>query len=241
MPMPDLIRQKVRRTLTKVLLRVRRSVVFPLPFEEVYSAATGEQFAKVVRVRDHAPNTPQLQNLIAALSQRDLIHFTLDAPSTYWAHRMGGDDDPTTLFWLRAPYEVPGPMASRAYVLPDRLREDPRIKKWYADASSLGAEIDLFTTLIYEVASHIGNSTEFCMAWPEVANAVPEIAGGPRTVAGRQAGRIRSLRHTITKAFGKEQMERLTSLLASGILLPNQPLDAWVSEYSEQPFREEVP
>lgn len=238
--MTDMIRQKIRMTLTKTLLRVRQSHVFPLPFEEVYSAATGDQFAKAVKARAESPGTPQLQNLLSSVSFRDVIHFTLDDPFSYWERHREGYDDPATLFWLRAPRDVPGPQATRAFVLPDRLRGDVKIRQWMSDCTRLQGQINMYTTLIYEVSGHIANSTEFCMAWPEVANAVPAIAGAA-TVAGRQTGRIRSIRQVIDKAFGPKTMEHLTSLLASGILLPDQRLGAWVEEYSEGPFREEVP
>ena len=230
--MSESFRSEVRTTLTELLPRLRLSLPFPLDPKEVYRAAFPEP-----KLADwlHDPLPTDLKNrglvyrnLVSCTVRKPVVLFCLNSQEELDAM---SDDSDRALFWVRFPDSVVGPPDWKSLMLSDAMRGNAGLNHWYREALSLEEKINAYTLKIYRAMNHIINPSEFALAWPEVANAVPGIVPqqAKLRVAARSS-RIPKLRQQVLAHFplGAE-MDALTSMLATAIMLPPaQPPAAWV-------------
>jgi hypothetical protein len=229
--MSEAFRAQVRSTLSDRLLRLRRSIKFPLDRKEVYRAAFPvENFEWLL---SSPLKQPQLEerNLRLCTARQSIIHFCLDSQAELDAMP---DLSNASTFWLYYPHEgAVGPADGTALILRDEVRTDMQLRAWYDTAWALEDQIRHFTLKIYSIVKDFNNPSELALAWPEVAAAVPGIvpAEAHLRVAARSP-RVSKLRRRVLEFFplgAGGEMDTFTSMLATALMLPdNLDTDAWV-------------
>lgn len=242
--MSEAFRTRVRTTLTGLLPRLRHTIEFPLPVEEVYRGAfPGSKLADWLL--DPLPTDLNrrglaYRNMISCTHREPVVHFLLNSQSELDAMT---DDSERAIFWIRFDRQVVGPPGRSAFQLTEALRCNKLLLDWYNAANLMESTIDHFTLKVYKCMQDIQNPSEFVLAWPEVATAVPSIV--PERAALRAAARsarIPKLRQRVLECFplgeGGE-MDRFTTMLASALMLPPGPYPLqWVGLYPS--FDEEI-
>lgn len=232
--MSEAFRSKVRTRLTGLLPRLRHTLPFPLDMKEVYRGAFPE--AKLADwLFDPLPTDLTrrglaYRNMVACTVRQPLVHFCLNSQAELDAMT---DDSDRAIFWLRFPRHVVGPPDNGAFLLSEGVRCNLSLVCWYNDALALDDTINHFTLKVYEVVKHLANPSEFALAWPEVATAVPNIVPPQATLrVAARSHRIPALRKKVLSYFplgDGNEMDKFTSLLASALMLPPMPYPtAWV-------------
>lgn len=243
--MSEAFRQRVRTTLTGLLPRLRHTIEFPLDRKEVYRGAFPE--SKLADwLYDPLPTDFKrrglaYRNMVSCTHREPVVHFLLNSQPELDAMT---DDSDRAIFWVRFDRSVVGPPNGGAFQLGEALRCNQPLLDWYNAAWLMENHINDFTLKVYEVVSAIENPSEFALAWPEVATAVPGIVPERATLrAAARSARIPKLRQRVLSHFplGEgEEMDRFTSMLASALMLPNGPYPmTWVGLYPS--FDEEFP
>ena len=238
--MSESFRSKVRTTLTGLLPRLRHSLPFPLDPKEVYRAAFPES-----KLADwlYDPLPTDLHR--RGLAYRNLVSCTIRQPVVYFCLNSQEeldqmtDDSDRALFWLRFPRHVVGPSDLGSFMLSDAMRGELALICWYNDAVALEESIDLYTQKVYKAVKEISNPSEFALAWPEVASAVPGIVPPKATLrAAARSHRIPALRQQVLTHFplgDGNEMDKFTSMLATALMLPAvQFPSAWVGILSNE-------
>jgi len=231
--MSDAFRTRVRTQMVALLPRLRHSLPLPVDRRAIYDAAfDGSRLSSWMfeyRGTDRIRSIPE-RNLLACTNREAIVHFCLNSDAEL--------DELTDLsdqarFWVRFPHSVGCPPYGASFFLAESMRCNRTLLDWYNQAWVLEEVVNHFTTKVYQVVSLMENPSEFALAWPEVAKAVPGIIPpSAKLRAAARSQRIGRIRDEVLRAFPRDEMERITSLLASAIMLPAAPLpDAWVGLY----------
>lgn len=227
--MSERFQSNVRVQLSDMLLRLKLSV--PLPFEpkEVYRAAFPE--SKLADwLHDPLPSDMRrkalpYRNMASCMHRESVVHFCmLSQDQLDLLH----DDDDAVRFWIRFPRQVGAPPSGGMFMLSDPMRTS--LLDWYNKAAMLDERITYLTAKIYKAVSSIRNPSELAVNWPEVCNAAPQ-ARDPIAVkrAAARSPRNKPIRENIERLFTPAEMEELSNMLATAIMLPaTQGPTAWV-------------
>lgn len=221
--------------LVDLLPRLRQTLPLPLAPEEVYMGAFPAQIGKwfVERVpTDTTQRSVAYRNLMRVVDRGEVVHFNLADPPDVddWVDTIT-DGMP---FWIRMEgYPVCPSSRSMGFLLHDDVRNNSALLNWYVAAGRMDGEISEFSQIIYQIAPMFSSRSDLYLAWPEVVNAVPKIAGGLRisqtALLSRQGPRIAGIRKNIDRVLPPDKMARLLEMLAAALMLPkNEPLNAWV-------------
>ena len=243
--MSETFRQRVRTTLTGLLPRMRHTVEFPLDRKEVYRGAFPEsKFADWLYdplPTDFKRRGLAYRNMVSCTHREPVVHFLLNSQTELEAMT---DDSDRAIFWIRFDRHVVGPPGGAAFQLSEALRCNKPLLDWYNAATLIEDQINHFTLKVYSCVKDVQNPSEFALAWPEVASAVPGIVPERATLrAAARSARIPRLRQIVLKHFplgeGGE-MDTFTNMLASAIMLPKSgwPMQ-WVGLYPD--FLEDTP
>lgn len=234
--MSDAFKTRVRTQLSALLPRLRHSLPLPVDRREIYNAAfDGSKLSSWMfehRGTNRIRSIPE-RNLLACTNREAIVHFCLMSDAELDELT---DESDQARFWIRFPHSVGCPPHGASFHLTESMRCNRQLVEWYNQAWLLEDTINHFTTKVYQVVTLMENPSEFALAWPEVAKAVPGIAppSAKLRVAARSQ-RINRIREEILRAFPTDEgneMDKLSSLLASAIMLPAAPLpDAWVGLY----------
>lgn len=234
--MSEAFRSKVRRQILSLFPRLRHSVAFPLPIGDIYDAAFGNsKLGKWMA----APREGTLKarysgaerNLIACTHRELIVHFYLSSPEEI--------DDPSVTFdeierfWIRFPHEVGCPPNGGGFLLSESMRCNKQLLDWYNSANRVENAITHYTTKLYQLLTMFANASELALAFPEIAGAVPGIVPPSATLrAAARSQRIRHIRSEVLRYLPPDEMDVLTTSIASALMLPPAPLpNAWVGLY----------
>jgi hypothetical protein len=234
--MNDSFRMAFRTRLVDLLFRLQQAHPFPLDPMEVYKAAFPESkladWCLDPKPTDMRKASLPYRNLHACTRLDSIVHFSLNTQAELDAMTDLSDH---SMFWIRFPTPVVSPWADGTFMLSEAMRENPTLNGWFYSAMDLGERIAVMTLKIYQLAEKFANPSEVVGAWPEVVKAAPHIMppAGKARIASRSP-RIPLLREEVLRRFPPDQMELLSDMLATAIMLPSDAvLSAWPGVFTE--------
>lgn len=234
--MSEALRYSLRTKLTGLLPRLKQTAPLPLDPVRIYSGAFSPQVAKwfVNRVPTSMHHqSVAYRNLLRATARQTIIHFNLTEPKKVndWV-----EVNPDQPFWVRMVDCPVCPISKmQPFLLDDAIRNDPFLQEWYRKADLLETEIRYYHDKIYQIAPLFASKNDIALAWPEAARAVPSIVEGRVIVPERAtASRIVRIRETMQNMLTAAEKARLTDMLATAVMLPeDHQLTAWIG-YSRE-------
>jgi hypothetical protein len=229
--MSERFQSDVRIRLSDLLTRMRCSLPLPLEPKEVYRAAFPE--SKLADwLHDPAPSDMRrkalpYRNMVSCVHREPVVHFCMLG---YDELDVLPDDDEAARFWIRFPRHVAAPPSGGMFILSESVRCNRSLVDWYNAAVLLDERINYYTTKIYRAVSEIRNPSELAINWPEVCNAAPQVRD-PIAVkrAAARSPRNKPIRENIERLFTPAELEELSNMLATAIMLPaTQGPTAWV-------------
>lgn len=238
--MSDSFKIKFRTTLVDLLPRLRHAHPLPYPPEVIYRAAFPESkladWCLAPIETDFRSKALPYRNLVKCTHRTGTIHFCLNSQAELDAMT---DDSDRALFWVTFPRHVVGPVDLGALMLNESMRTDKKLLDWFNAAYLLNDEIDHMTLKIYALSKQFANPSEIALAWPEVVAAVPSlIPPKAKLRVAARSPRIPQLRAEVERYFDAPEMEKITNMLATAIMLPPVAAPAaWVGLFD--PFHED--
>lgn len=207
-----------RRRLSGLLSRLRHTVPCPLAPSDLYAQVLPDGRLLEALTAKEAVSLA-VRNLQKSLTYRDSMNIHIRVADIELCMR------------LSEPMPAPRGVADPFEIWPakDMLKQ---LQDWHRVASELDEYISGTVTQIYKVLPTTAKPAEVAVAWPEVVAAVPYLVPPSACfgIAGKSP-RCAKLRAHVRKVFPPEQMDKLTSSLATAIMLPEDaetPPNVWL-------------